>query len=186
MPDLVRRARRGDRAALELLLDAALTPIYRFVAIRVAPGPAVDDVVQETFLAAMSSISALRGDDDAAFTKWLLGIARFKVADHHREQYRRPTDSLAGEDTLAESISVGVESVEDVVMDRARSTRLREELRNLTPEQEEVLTLRYVMGYDNHQVAAITGRNVGAVKALQHRALGTLERRLSAADQGWM
>ena len=135
MSDQVARARRGDRAALESLLDSALTPIYRFVALRVAPGPGVDDVVQDTLLAALSSISTLRGDDDALFTRWLLGIARFKVADHHRERYRRPIDSIDGEDSLAEPSSDQGGSVEAVVMDRARSTRLRDELRNLTPSR---------------------------------------------------
>jgi RNA polymerase sigma-70 factor (ECF subfamily) len=76
-------------------------------------------------------------------------------------------------------------SPEDLVADRARGRELRQALSELTPEQEEILTLKYVLGYENQQIAAITGRTVGAVKALQHRRLATLESRLAGGRAAW-
>jgi RNA polymerase sigma-70 factor (ECF subfamily) len=56
---------------------------------------------------------------------------------------------------------------------------------NLTAEQEEVLVLRFVLGFDGDQTAAITQRTLGAVKALQHRGLASLERLLQREGTEW-
>jgi RNA polymerase sigma-70 factor (ECF subfamily) len=180
--ELVARARRGDRGALEALFERSLTPIYRFVALKLgSANPEVEDVVQETFIGAMGSISRLRGDDEAALMRWLMSIARFKVADHLRQRYTSRTEELDEGGPAGLGAQVDVESL---VADRIRNERLREALAELTPEQEEVLTLRFILGYDIQQVANITGRTPGAVKALQHRGLGTLERRLASERAG--
>jgi RNA polymerase sigma-70 factor (ECF subfamily) len=56
-------------------------------------------------------------------------------------------------------------------------------MRGLTSEQEEVLVLRFVLGFEGAQVAAITGRTLGAVKALQHRGLASLEKVLAVQEE---
>jgi RNA polymerase sigma-70 factor (ECF subfamily) len=48
----------------------------------------------------------------------------------------------------------------------------------VTPDQRQVLVLRYLEGFSNEEVAAALQKSVGAVKALQHRALAALKRRL--------
>ena len=55
----------------------------------------------------------------------------------------------------------------------------------LTAEQEEVLVLRFVLGYDGEQTAGITGRTLGAVKALQRRALASLQKLLQREGMEW-
>jgi len=49
-------------------------------------------------------------------------------------------------------------------------------LAQLTPDQREVIGLRFVADLALEDVARITGRKVGAVKAMQHRALAQLAR----------
>lgn len=176
MDELVAAARRGDRRALEALFERSITPIYRFVSLKLGTNHAeVEDVVQETFIGALGSISRLRGDDEAAVMRWLMSIARFKVADQLRRRYSRPVDSL--DDDRAADVDAGID-VEQEVVERLQNQRLRAALSGLTPEQEEVVTLRFIMGYDIEAVAGMTGRTSGAVKALQHRAMATLQRRL--------
>jgi RNA polymerase sigma-70 factor (ECF subfamily) len=182
--DRIARARRGDRRAMDAILEGHMATVYRFVAVKLGSDhPALEDVVQETLIGALGSIQRLRGDDEAALVRWLLTIARFKVADHLRARYAHPTDPLdAAPSSIVDSTAV---SPEEVVTDRARSRELRQALSELTPEQEEILTLKYVLGYENQQIAAITGRTVGAVKALQHRRLATLESRLAGGRAAW-
>jgi RNA polymerase sigma-70 factor (ECF subfamily) len=185
MDDLVARAKRGDRKALEGLLEKHLTVVYRFVAVKLGPqNPAVEDVVQETMISSLGGVSRLRGDDDMAFARWLLGIARYKVADHLRDAYARPSVPLGNFGDGAPRDDVA--SPEDIVAGRARGKELWTALKELTPEQEEVLTLKFVLGYDNDQIARMTHRTVGAVKALQHRGLGALERLLGSRREAWM
>jgi RNA polymerase sigma-70 factor (ECF subfamily) len=142
----------------------------------------VEDVVQETFIGAMGSISRLRGDDEAALISWLMSIARFKVADHFRARYNRLSDSL-DIDTRPEVCDSA--DVEELVIQSSQDQVLHDAIRGLTPEQEEVVTLRFLMGYEIEQVAGIVGRTEGAVKALQHRALATLRRRLGEGIMAW-
>lgn len=181
LPQLVALAKKGDRRAMETVLERFLPTVHRFVAAKLGNSPAdVDDVVQETLIGAAASIHRLRGENESALVSWLLGIARFKVADHFRRS--------AGKDTVAltdSSESGPVASVEDEVLGRARDRELLEALSRLTNAQEEVLMLKFVLGYDNEQVAAITGQTVGAVKALQHRGLASLANLVGEEQGTW-
>jgi RNA polymerase sigma-70 factor (ECF subfamily) len=175
--ELVQRAKNGDGQALDALLERHLPMVYRFVSMRLGRGHAdVDDVVQETLIAAAGSIKSLRAERDGAVPAWFLTIARHKVADNLR---RAPTPAL---DLNAIS---DPQDVQEIVGDRDRDRRLREAMSNLTAEQEEVLVLRFVLGFDGDQTAAITQRTLGAVKALQHRGLASLERLLQREGTEW-
>jgi RNA polymerase sigma-70 factor (ECF subfamily) len=77
------------------------------------------------------------------------------------------------------------QSVEDQVAQQDRAARLREALRDLTPEQEEVLMLRFILGFGINEVAEITRRPAGAVKSMQHRALASLQQRLGKEEAAW-
>jgi RNA polymerase sigma-70 factor (ECF subfamily) len=175
--DLVKRARHGERQALESLLEQHLPMVYRFVGMRLGrEHPDLDDVVQETLVAAASSIGTLRAEREGSVPVWFLTIARHKVADHFRKPAVAPVD--------LEAVALS-EDPEHIAGERDRERRLREAMRNLTPDQEEVLMLRYVLGFDGVQVAAITGRTVGAIKALQHRGLASLGRLMRENAEEW-
>src|SRR6267143_3889318 len=92
--ELVERAKNGNGQALEALLERHLPMVYRFVSMRLGRGHAdVDDVVQETLIAAAGSIGSLRAEREGAVPAWFLTIARHKVADHFRRS-PAPTEEL--------------------------------------------------------------------------------------------
>lgn len=181
---MVVRAKAGDRAALNALLERHLVTVYRFVAVKMgAAHPDLDDIVQEALIGASRSIRGLRGETNIEVAGWLLSITRHKVADHLRAAYSRPHESLAGPD--AKKLTDPAPPVDELVESRDRAERLRSALREVTPEQEEVLTLRFVLGFSLNEVAQITRRPVGAVKSMQHRALASLHQRLSPEEAAW-
>lgn len=180
-PGLVARAKGGDRAALDALLESQLNTVYRFVSVKLGDAhPDLDDVVQETLIGAAGSVGRLRGDSRAQVAGWLLSIARHKLADHLRRSYRRRADSIdaAGGHNLTDPAV----PVEEQVARRDRAERLRQALGTLTAEQEEVVVLRFVLGFGIDEVAQITGRPSGAVKSMQHRALASLQRQLRSEE----
>lgn len=61
--------------------------------------------------------------------------------------------------------------------------QIRDALRTLTPEQQQVIALRFIEGWDNAEVAVVMQKPEGAVKSLQHRALATLKRILIMVDE---
>lgn len=181
---LAARAKTGDRVALNALLERHLETVYRFVSVKMGAGhPAVDDIVQETLIGASGSVRGLRGETNAQVAGWLLSIARHKVADHLRAQYSHPHDSLEG--TVGAKLADPERPVDEQVMVRQRAEQLREAMRLLTPEQEEVLVLRFILGFGIGEVAEITRRPAGAVKSMQHRALASLLQLLGPERVAW-
>lgn len=184
-PDsLAARAKAGDRHALNDLLERHLATVYKFVVVKMGSDyPDLDDIVQETLIGASGSIGALRGETNAQVVGWLLSIARHKVADHLRARYSHPLEPLEGKSS--EKLADTARPVDEQVVARERTERLREALGRLTPEQEEVLVLRFVLGFGITEVAEITRRPAGAVKSMQHRALASLHQKLGPEEMAW-
>lgn len=127
----------------------------------------VDDVTSEVFLAAFRGIGRFHGDG-AAFRAWLFTIAHHKAADTFRRHSSR--------DVLMESLEDGrVEpSAEESALARLDDAAAIGRLAVLTDDQRAVVLLRVVGDLSLAETAQVLGRPVGAVKALQHRALARL------------
>ena len=177
---LAAKAKSGDREALNRLLEHHLGTVHKYVSMKIGPQQAdVDDVVQDTLIAAAGSIRGLRGASKTEIAAWLLAVARHKIADHLRASYRHPHESIG------ESFPNPQAPVDQMVVELDRAERLRLALGRLTHEQEEVLVLRFVLGFPIHEVAEITGRPPGAVKSMQHRAIASLQQMLRAEEKAW-
>ena len=72
-------------------------------------------------------------------------------------------------------------SAETLAMDSLDDQKVDELLQTLSPDQREVLLMRVVADLSLEQTAAVLGKRVGAVKALQHRALASLRRVMDRA-----
>jgi RNA polymerase sigma-70 factor (ECF subfamily) len=127
-----------------------------------------EDVLGEVFLHVARDIGRFSGDD-AALRRWVFSIAHNRAMDDHRRAAR---DRTTLEDDLAET------PLEEEVPDPV-DPALVAALAALSPDQREVVLLRFVGDLPLEAVARITGRRVGAVKALQHRALENLRRAVS-------
>lgn len=170
--DYVARARRLDAAAWDYLYTLASPQVYRYVAARVPSRPDAEDITEEVFVGALQSVSGLRATDEVGFLAWLYQIARHKLADRLRQQYRRPTEPLNPTLELAD----GDPTPEEAVVQTAERAAVRAALAGLTPEQQEVIMMKFVLEYDNAKAASILGKSSGAINQLQHRALAQLRK----------
>ena len=137
----------------------------------------VDDVTSEVFLAAFRGIERFDGDG-SAFRAWLFTIAHHKAVD----AARRPAPVLVVDAVGAESELLDrrtARSAEDEALDRAGGAAAVSSLDVLTADQREVLLLRVVADLSLAETAQVLGKPVGAVKALQHRALARLRTAVS-------
>ena len=119
------------------------------------------------FLQVARDIGRFRGDG-AALRRWIFTIAHHRLIDDRRRRARRPPPSTGG--LLSEPVAPPHPDPVD--------PELLDALATLTPDQRQVVTLRFLGDLSLEDVAKITGRRVGAVKALQHRGLEQLERLL--------
>jgi RNA polymerase sigma-70 factor (ECF subfamily) len=173
----VERARRLDAAAWDRLYQLAFPPLYRYVAAKVGSQQEAEDLTGEVFLGALQSASSLRATDEAAFLAWLFQIARHKLADRLRRQYRRPSEPLDPDLELPDPDP----SPEEAALRRDEHRAVRAAVGELTAEQQEVILMKFVLDFDNARAAAVLGKTPGAINQLQHRALGQLRRVLTRA-----
>lgn len=128
--------------------------------------PEPEDILGEVFLQVARDWRKFKGDE-AALRRWVFSIAYNRLVDARRAASRRPTvTSGPPPEGAAPSTADGFDP------------ELVAALSALTPEQREVVVLRFVADLSLEDVARITRRRVGAVKAMQHRALETLALRL--------
>jgi len=183
---LLDRARQGNSEALSALYHRLLPGIFGYIATRVPDRATAEDLTSDVFLQMVEGIHHLRAEDEACFTAWLLRIARVTVPGYYRKRAKQPAHlSLPGEaweNTHAESLIL-LESHPEA--DPVQWTEAREDwqavvqaINHLTEEQPQVLVGRLILGYDVATVAQMLGKKANAVKALQFRALQSLQRLL--------
>ena len=137
------------------------------------PEPA--DATSDVFVAVLSRLHTFRGDE-AHFRSWVFTIAYRRACDQWRAQGGGPqTEPL--EDAKQ---PLPAPAAEEVALRRLGDEYVEHLLAGLTPDQREVVALRVIADLSIEQVAELLGKPPGAVKALQHRALVALRRRISA------
>lgn len=174
---LLDRARAGDVQALGDVYDAYAPRIYRFLYRRLGDAHLAEDLTGDVFLRALI---ALR---DGRFAQidlapWLFQIARHRLIDHFRRLPPGPVevwDERWGDAIVVQDPSPTVEDA--LVMEW-----LRWALGFLSPEQQQVIALRFDEGLSTIEVAHVLGNTATAVRALQYRALTALRRLF---DEGW-
>src|SRR6185437_2736750 len=170
---LVELAQDGDGEAFGQLYDAYSDTVYRYIYYRVSNKPLAEDLTSETFLRALRRIGTFtwQGRD---FGAWLVTIARNLVADHFKSSRYRlevPTGEMLDSDQTEPS-------PEDSVLAYLSNKALLDAVCQLNSQQQECVTLRFLHGLSVAETAKIMGKNDGAIKTLQYRAIRTLARLL--------
>ncbi|MGC5343453.1 ECF subfamily RNA polymerase sigma factor, BldN family [Streptomyces sp. DT24] len=173
MMDLVERAQAGEADAFGRLYDQYSDTVYRYIYYRVGSKATAEDLTSETFLRALRRISTFtwQGRD---FGAWLVTIARNLVADHFKSSRFR-LEVTTGEMLDANEVE---RSPEDSVLEALSNAALLQAVRKLNPQQQECVTLRFLQGLSVAETARVMGKNEGAIKTLQYRAVRTLARLL--------
>ncbi|HET9771325.1 MAG TPA: RNA polymerase sigma factor [Acidimicrobiia bacterium] len=158
--EVVRRAQKGDASALDALVDEVLPYAARVCgAVALDAG---DDALQETMVAVIRNIGALR--EPAALRGWVRRIAVREAVRAARGGRSVPVDPADLQAVVA-------------VPDGATPVEVREVLAGLPPEQRAVLVLRHVDGLREDEMAAALGVAPGTVKSRLHRARATFRTR---------
>jgi len=173
--ELLAGARSCELTALEEIYDRYSPAIYRYAMRLLGDDFLSEECVSETFSRFLHSIRAGQGPTDH-LQAYLFRIAHNWITDIYRRQ-SPPTLDL--DDSLQDNENP---PPENIVAARLEQHRVRLALRSLTPDQRQVVTLRFLEGWENEEVAAALCKPIGAIKALQFRAVHTL-RKLLIVDE---
>jgi RNA polymerase sigma-70 factor (ECF subfamily) len=173
--NLLQRARKYEEQALVEIYDRFSPGIFRYSLRLLGDANLAEDCVSETFSRLLNSLRQGKGPSQY-LQAYLYQIAHHLVMDHYR---RQPTNELALD---VDQLTTGQEG--EPLADGSDITpqRLRSALAALTPDQHQVIVLKYLEQLDNATIAQVVQKSVGSVKSLQHRALSSL-RRLLFQDQ---
>jgi RNA polymerase sigma-70 factor, ECF subfamily len=171
--DLV-AARVREPAAVTRIYTAYAPALFRCFMASVGDRHLAEDLTGSTFVSAIEGLPKFRGPVEA-LGGWLFQIARHDLYDHRRKQARSRIESL-DENLTEAAASDGAVDPEELAIDRLEGSRVMGALRELSPDQREVLLLRMAAGMTAPEVATVLGKTTGAVKALQHRGLNSLAR----------
>jgi RNA polymerase sigma-70 factor (ECF subfamily) len=171
--DLVERAQLGDRSALEELYLIHFDRIYSYLHMSVGSRHDAEDLTTQTFVKMLESIGRFRRRS-APFSAWLFRIAHNLAMDHFRARRR-----WQPEEEIPEPVGAEENSAEEQALASIGDASLLELIARLSPEQRQVLTLKFVFRFSNGEAAAILDKTEGAVKSLQHRALASLHKHLT-------
>src|SRR5438034_3419051 len=173
---LVELGQQGDRGALEELYLTHFDRIYSYLHMSVGNRHDAEDLTTQTFLKMLESIKRFRWQS-APFSAWLFRIAHNLAMDHFRasrrwqpeEEVPEPPGETEPSAELAAFQSIGRQSMLELI-------------ENLSHEQKQVLTLKFVFNLPNGEVATILGKTEGAIKSLQHRALVSLQKQIAKSS----
>ena len=170
--ELIKQAQHGDHHAFGDLYEIHAPAIYRYLFAHLDNPMDAEDLTGEVFLKAWQSLPKYieRG---VPFLAFLFRIAHNVLVDHYRQnsrQEQKTPDDMDGykQDDCAEPV--------DLVGSQMEHQNILKVMSKLSTDYQSVLTLRFISELSPEETAQVMNRSVGAIRVLQHRALGALRK----------
>jgi RNA polymerase sigma-70 factor, ECF subfamily len=174
---LVTLAQQGDGEAFGLIYDRYVDAVYRYLYYRVGSSQLAEDLTSETFVRALRRIDSFhwQGKDIGA---WFVTIAKNLVTDHFKSSRFKLEVSTGDILDAAHGGSVNQGGAnpgpEEIVLGQLRDAELLGAVKQLKPDQQECIVLRFLQGLSVAETSDVMGRSEGAIKQLQLRAVRSL------------
>ncbi|MFH2103099.1 MAG: sigma-70 family RNA polymerase sigma factor [Chloroflexota bacterium] len=169
--DLLQRARSLDESALGAVFDTYYRPLYRYLYTHLGHRPTAEDLTAEVFRVFLEQVGAGRGPTEM-LRAWLYRVAHNLMVDELRRRRHHEHDPLD------EVLPAGGPAVSSLAQQGEQHKAVLAALRRLSPKQQAVLTLKYLQGLENVEIAQALRLTPGTVRALQFRGLRALRRHL--------
>lgn len=163
------KLKSGDSDAFSFFYDQYVNRIYRFVFIKVSNKQVAEDLTQEIFMKVWQHLVDKK--DIQNFQAFIFKVARNSIIDHYRRAYRQELPLEYVDESQHEVIDEKIEHL-DKLLDSENLLKL---LKELKPEYQEVLLLRYVEDLSIDDIAGILQKDKNNVRVLIHRALAKLK-----------
>jgi len=169
---LLNRARAFDEHALGEIYDAYFERLYHYAYRFVGDVDSAQDIAAETLRRLLEGLRDGRAPNHLG--AWLYRVAHNLAMDQHRHRPAEGIVSLEPDLDQADEADTEADSEQRLAQEKMRAA-----LAQLTPEQQNVVVLKFMEGYSNAEVGVLMNKPEGAIKSLQHRALAALKRALT-------
>lgn len=175
--ELVSAYAAGDNEAFDALLLRHKTRLFNYIYQMTRDRDISDDIFQETFVKAITTIKQGRYNDLGKFSAWLYRIARNLVVDTFRAE--KNEGSLSTDDADYDVLNrreLAEDTIEDVMVDLQIEEDLRRLIDELPDVQREVLNLRYYRELSFKEIAELTGVSINTALGRMRYAILNLRR----------
>jgi len=179
--ELILRTAKGETAAFRLLVDRHAPAVLRYARALTESREDAEDIMQETFLAALRSAGRFRGE--ASVKTWLFVIARNSALRLRRNASRSSDGDGASLEELGAAAGFGSEDPESLAIRAQNRRKLAGALESLRTEDREILLLRDLEGLAGQPTAEMLGLTMPAMKSRLHRARLKLAAALRAGGE---
>ena len=163
LPEILERARSGDKDAFGLLYNEYQRKIYRYCAINLYKSDLAQDVCQETFIRAWKALPNFKEKDGGTFQAFLFRIARNLIIDLSRKKK---------EFSLAAYVEVESHENHEENLDReSEIEKIKRALAKLEEHERQIIILRYFEDLSHNEIAKIIGIKEGALRVRTVRLL---------------
>lgn len=166
----IERARAGDQQALAAIYDWYLPRVYRYVLSRTGDVAEAEDLTEDVFLRMLGAIADYKRTN-VPFSAWLFRIARNHLISFYRKNGLRKDHSV-----LDETVPDTRHDPASIVEAQFMLGEVAEAVQKLPDAQRDVIALRFAVGLSIAETAQVLGKRQGNVKALQHKAVGRLQK----------
>jgi RNA polymerase sigma-70 factor (ECF subfamily) len=159
----LQKAQNGDQIAFGLIYDHFAEKLYRFIYFRVGHKEVAEDVLSDTFVKSWQKINQINSPE--ALSGWLYQIAKHNIIDYYRLK-----KELVPLGEVEEFLEDEVNPVDSINANMGQK-RILDVLKQLSPDQQEVIKYKFFEDMTNEEIAYVMGKTEGAVRVIQHRAI---------------
>jgi RNA polymerase sigma-70 factor (ECF subfamily) len=174
--DLLKKAKEGDRKAIEQICSDTWEPLYRFIYYKVQNREEAEDLTQETYVKTLAYLHEHQAPQEN-FLGFMKTVALNVFRDRWRQKKRR------GIPVNFEELDPQETAKPDHQKAVAQRLQLENALAKLSEDQRIILDLRIIKGYSVAETAKLVGKTEAAVRTAQYRALQALAQLLNNKDQ---
>ncbi|MDO1448050.1 sigma-70 family RNA polymerase sigma factor [Rhodocytophaga aerolata] len=176
---LVSLYQNGNEKAFELLVKRHKSKVYTAIYLIVKDSYIAEDLLQDTFIKAITTIKTNRYNEEGKFLPWIVRIAHNLAIDYFRKEKRYPTVILEDGSNVFNTLNFSEDSVESVQIKMETHEKLKEMIQKLPEQQKEVLLMRHYADMSFQEIAEATGVSINTALGRMRYALINLRKQMT-------
>jgi len=166
----------GNDSAFDLLLNRHKNALFSYILSFLHDKNLADDVFQDTFVKAITTIRQGRYTQNGKFKAWIMRIAHNLIMDYFRQERNENTLSNDDEPNILNNLKLSEATCEDQLVHLQILDDVKKLIQHLPPNQREVLEMRYYQNLSFKQIAQLTGVSINTALGRMRYALINIRR----------
>lgn len=173
----------GDNTAFDTLITRHQSYIYSYILRLVKDAEIADDIFQETFVKAITTIKQNRYSGDGKFLSWLTRISHNLIIDFFRQEKANNLVSADNEETnILNRKNLSEGTIEDEIITGQILDDVRTLVNALPEDQRKVVEMRYYQDMSFKEIAEHTGVSINTALGRMRYAIMNMRRYAKEAD----